>query len=236
MQAGKLDTIYVELDCLLDTRLGTVSLLDPELAAKLAVSPEYRKRTSDRFEGLDYEVFRKRYKARDQDVLEASMMTEVVMMLRQLVEQLNEQGQVRPYHDGVKVQVNLYPYQLSTDEEHAIELAIASWIGKTSKIELVSMSPAQLTPTLCQVSYTIMVMYEYEDWLNSHAETFKTVRFPEVVLFVPALYFQTVPTEEELEKLIKEAGHPMAAVESLISPIVELKLINPSIFSIIETA
>jgi hypothetical protein len=231
--SNKITAIYTELDVLLDTRLGTLARMNQAVAAQVLSSGDYLKRTSDRFLGVDQEEFKKLYAARDTVTLAHSSVTQAIEWLGHLVGVLADQAIERPYHDGSKIVVNIYPYQLTGEEQEQVVKAIAAWMSKQVPVELISVRTQDLTPLHCKSSYAMMMVYDYDVWLESHAKEFEQTRLPEVTLFAPALYFNQVPTVKELEKAVREAGHPMQALELLASPLIDLKLIDVRFFSIL---
>lgn len=226
-------SIYVPLDVLLDTRLGTLARIDDVAAANVIESGTYQTRQNDEFAGFDKVVFDQQYKDRDVETLKLSMVTEAIQFLRQLVAVLTEQAIVRPFHEGAKIVVNIYPYTLSQEEQVDIGRAIEAWMQGMAPVELVAIPTKDLTPAYCKDMYSLMMVYDYEEWLNVHAEAFVHTRLSEVTMYVPALYKVHTPSAEELERTVKEAAHPMRALELLASPLIDLKFIDVKFFSIL---
>jgi hypothetical protein len=229
----KIETILVELDCLLDTRLGTIERMGVEHAARV-LTPAYLARQQDVFDGVDRDEFRRLYQARDVETLKHSKLTNLATRLRDLTTALSEMAIARPYFDGVKIAVNTYPYQLDAETSEAVGKAVAVWAGGVVPVELVSIRPEQLTPALVKTSFAMLFMYEYERWMDMHAEAFKDTRLNEVHLIAPALYFNEQPDEKVLKGLVRDAAHPFVAMTMLASPLVGLELIDVKYFSIVE--
>lgn len=228
-----IEVIYVELDAMLDTRLGTVARLDDAAATKLLMQG-YHTRESDYFDCVNHEDYTKLYQERDIETLKLSGATNMLKLVRHLIGVLQQQAETRPYHNGSKLVINLYPYVLDAEEEEAIGKSISVWMQGIAPVELTYIQPKDLTPIHCKQTYSMMIVYEYGSWLNLHADAFKQTRLPEVTMFVPAIYFIKVPTSEELEDTVKGAAHPLRAIELLASPIVDLKLIDITYFSILS--
>jgi hypothetical protein len=232
-KSPKLEQLYIELDVILDTRLATLGMISEE-AALSALQTNYHTRLDDRFEGVNFEEYKEKYKKRNIYTLHKSLCTDGLRLIRHLTKELAEQAIVRPYHNGPKVIINHYPYKLSEVERDSIGKAVSVWISNIAPVELIYIPPIDLTPAYCKSLYSIMMMYEYEDWLNMHTAAFQTTRLPEVPLLVPAIYFGKTPTKEELDKLIQEAAHPMQSIQALASPLIELTLIDICYFSVIK--
>jgi hypothetical protein len=230
--AGRVETIYVELDTLLDTRLGTIAKINPEIAELLA-NTDYQTRKEDKFEGVDSEAFKLAYSTRDEETLELSVVTNMIEFLSSMTVNLTEQGIVRPYHDGAKVVVNYYPYILSVEVRDELVAVISKWLNGLVPVEVVYITPAELTIGYCKECFSIMIMYDYLSWMNARSEEFITQRIDSITLYGPAIYFNDMPDTKELEKVTTEVMHPLKAMEFLASPLVGLRLIDISFFSVI---
>lgn len=228
------ESILVSLDSILDTRLGTLSLIDSAIVEKILLSGTYHTRDEDVFEGIDKEAYKKLYNERDIDTLANSVLTNIPELIRHLIKVMADQAISRPLYEGSEVIVNVYPYKLSADEQEDIRKAISIHILDIAPVSIVSYSPKDLTPPHCKNTYAMMIMYDYEEWLNAHAEAFNDVQLPDVALFVPAIYFANKPSDEELKKVTKETMHPLQALETLAKVLVGLNLIDVKHFSIIS--
>ena len=228
--------IYVELDVLLDTRLGTIARLDDDAALKTLQSGGYHAREIDSFDFVDMNEYKALYAQRDADTLSKSMLTGAIPFLRDVTAALAEQAQIRPYHNGGKLVVNTHPYTstLSSGELDEIGRAIAARMHGHAPVELVDISPESLTPYHCKQSYAMMMVYDFGAWMEMHSDAFRTTRLPEVTLFSPRLYNER-PREDELQIVTKELMHPMKAVELMASPIISLKLMDIKHFSVVTT-
>lgn len=232
--ATKLEAVYVELDVLLDTRLGTLAQhWGDEVVVKVLTSG-YHTRKSDTFVGVDKDEYLTRYRNRDTTTLQHSIVSNAATLLQRLVGALTEQAIVRPYHDGARIVVNTFPYDLSSDERDEIGKAIAVWTHNHAPIELVRLHPKDLTPVHCKSNYSMMLVYEHEEWMNMHAQAFEHCQLPQVTMHAPAIYFAAERSAEELEKITREAAHPFHAMELLASPLINLQLIDVSNFSILR--
>lgn len=247
--SGKVAGVLVDVDCLLDTRLGTVAKLSPELARKLVSSDEYFTREEDRFEGVGDILYKNAYLNRDKQTLTNSVMTAMVTgWLRALLSQLKDQALTQPNHDSIRVDVNLHPYQFSdVEREELVRVLKYRFDGPKAdpafshllSVEIIDRAPEQLEPSFCKSNYGAMVMYDPWTWMNLHAEAFKTVRLPEVLLYAPRIYFHRKPTAEELREFemqfrMESGTKPpdqFTWMEMRASPIVGVTLVDPAYFS-----
>jgi hypothetical protein len=237
MSQKAMAAVYAELDTLLDTRMGTLALMSQDIAASVLLSGNYHKRESDQFAGVDMQVFRDLYAKRDVETLKAARPTKAMFLLNSLVRYLKEQATVRPYHQAAKVVINTFPYKLDREEEAELGTVIATWISGLAPVELVFMSPQQLTPLFIkQQSYSSMLMYEYDPWMSLHysPEQKGALLLQDVSIFAPAIYFSDRPSDEQIQRTIDIAAHPLQAVEILGRALCGLNLIDVEYFSIIR--
>lgn len=229
----KIEAVLVELDCLLDTRLGTIARLSPE-AAVTALQNGYHNRSIDTFTGVDSEAFKQLYAQRDEQTLMVSTVTNLTLSLARLVAGIADQIFSRPFHNGVEMIVNLYPYLLNEEVQTEIGRAIAARIVDHCPVKLVRITPEELTPQHCKAAYAMMVMYDPHTWMNLHAEAFKYTQIREIALLAPAIYFNKVPTVEELSHAVAKNAHPLQAIQKLAASLVGLDLIDIEYFSVLS--
>jgi hypothetical protein len=89
--------IFVDIDALFDTRLAVLDDLDPLLAAYV-LENGYFNREEDSFKYCDFEMFQKLYKARDNDILAKSVITNVKNIIVDFVKDCERslKGKVTP--------------------------------------------------------------------------------------------------------------------------------------------
>lgn len=238
-------TILVELDCLLDTRLGTVNRLSAQLAEQLAKSDAYYSRESDTFDGLDDEQYRALYAKRDRETLRHSAPSEgfafvggLAGLLREKQLELNA-----PERGEVRIAVNLFPYDLSESERAEIGRALAVRFRGAAPVEVVYIPHSALTPAVVRTQYPMLVMYEYDPWLSLHYDVDpKDVRVAElmekllldVTLFSPAIYYRTPPDAGTLKHVMQKSAHPLLETEMLVNMLVGLNLVDVALFSLMR--
>ena len=227
--------VMVMLDCLLDTRLGTLAKIDQKRAAKVLESGTYHTRESDIFPGFTKEEFDKAYAERDVETLEYSTLTECVRAINNIVKQLRTQSTTHHYQDSVEIVVNCYPYQLDKETLDDMGVAIAKWINFAHSVKLVYIPYEQLTPSYVDAQYGGMFIYDYDNWWNHHVNAFRTKLIPHVHLWSPSIWFKEPPSEEELlEYKRAKLPHPMQAIELLAGVCITLQLLDIRFFSIAD--
>lgn len=228
-------TLLVELDVLLDTRLATLARIDPALAAR-AAETQYLTRLSDDFDALFGEPVNERFKElyakRDRETLMISRVTSAVFIINELLNGWELMSIHSPHVEEASVEINTYPYELSSEETDAIVTAVTAYAPPSTPVKVVRYSPEELTPGLIKNRWTVIMLYDFNGWLEIHQEAIKTTKIPQVLMVTPALFHKPIPTEEELEREGLAGINPFAALEVVLAEHVGLKLIDVKYFSI----
>lgn len=225
--------IYIELDCLFDTRLGTLALLDEQLATA-ALDNNYLAREQDVFPHIKKETFKKLYELRDVENLRLSPITTCFKLLNDLVHNTLKIAMDSPDCTGCKIFLNIHPYKLSEEEVgDMLELVVTATRGQV-EVEIISASPEQLTVDYCDRKFVILVMYDYNAWLEANVVngSFKKKNMTDAMLIGPKLYLHKVPTAKDLKQLGVKGMTPFKAVTMLASSMIRLELMNVDIFSV----
>lgn len=190
-------TCLVSLDALMDTRLGTLRRLNEE-ESKAIQAGHYHKRTCDVFDRNGSKINQRAYEAlydsRDEETLKNSFMTHLPRYLMTLIARLTTQQGMPLLSEQFKIDINLYPYQLSEQVKASIRFAIETYTNNAAEVNLVDFAPEELTVQLIRSKYQICFMYDFNEWLACHTEEFKTTVIPEVRFICPRLYLKETPT------------------------------------------
>jgi hypothetical protein len=225
--------IYTTLDELLDTRLATLHRMDPALAEKVLFNG-YHTRDSDFFEGVDQQAFRKLYNERDADILQCAHLTEAFKLIKKIAENIAEQLDSRPYYSGSKLIVNCYPYNIAPEILTDMKLAIRVKIANLLPVELIHAPCSEITPQRCADEFGALILYDAEEWLNTHMRALEARPIPEVMLLSPMLFHRHKPSPEKLAEIIEESCHPFLATQAMVRPLIQLDLIEVSHFCVIK--
>lgn len=221
-------TLYVELDCILDTRLGTLFYMGAENVDK-AIANHYYERQIDMFAGVDNVKFKELYDNRKDhpDILKLSIRTHICDLVKEFALRTHENTSSSPFHYHPKILLNTYPYLLNDEELDNLVAVIRDITSDKADIEVNRISPEDITPHYIKHNLSMLVMYDYPTWLEKHSVTgaIKSFTNPDVTMFGPALYFKPInPTEANLPKVVE-------ALETLAAPFIGLKLLHIREFS-----
>lgn len=231
--------IYVELDALLDTRFGTVIQMNMELASQLATSG-YGKRESDKLSELvphfpDQE-FKDNYKKRSTEVLKLSKMTNIIPIIKDLIDELRDTERYLPEEGNISIHVNTYPYVLSDEEQSSIRQVVSFYLGGVV-VQMVSIPPIGLMPKTIESKYSALFLYHFDQWLTLHQNALKDTKLSDILFFGPRLYVNGKPTDAELNAAysdIPKEIDPFKASEMVLSEYMSLRLIDVAAFSFIR--
>lgn len=195
--------VLVELDALLDTRLGTLHCLNPDYAVQALQSNKYFDRVMDDFTdicGVDKESFREAYGKRGMAELIASTITEIPFVLAELTMKLEADIIDTPFVSDVVVEINCYPYVLDAEEQDVLSNAVSCRLNEDTLVRCVRYAPEELTPALVKERYGGMILYNFRDWLGCQLEEFEKVKMPRITILAPALFHDEIPKKDEFTK------------------------------------
>lgn len=228
------DIIYVNLDSILDTRLGTLGKIDPKLAASV-LDNGYRDRLIDRFTGVDDAVFKDAYAKRDLETLKMSVVTNVSFLLRRIIKDGLALAVQQQKITRLNIDLNVWPYEFSpgpmTDmliscmRVHAYENAV---------VRIISIEPKHLTPEYAGKNYQMLIMYDWLEWFTLHKTFFEKKGIPSVAFIAPQLCLDKVPSKEEMIGLSSDGKDIFQITEAMCAPMFRLNMMPASLFSIID--
>lgn len=224
--------ILIELDCLLDTRIGTVARISNDLAIG-ALKQNYHKRIEDKFPDVDMVLYKDLYDNRNEETLKVSTITTFLPLLKHLCSLITEEAISRPFHSGPEVIINIYPYQLSSEVTEAIQAAVMRWVGIMTPISIRRINPKEMSPSFCQ-DFSLLVMYDPTIWFNENLEALLKEPIRDVALYIPQLLRNKVETEEELKSLTEEFMDPISALELILKPFVDVTFLEVYFYSIFD--
>lgn len=220
-------TLFTDLDCLLDTRLATLHSFGKEAFDK-TFTDEYFSRLNDIFKDIDNFEFEERYKNRNNSILEHSLSTHIRDVVIDFVKKTVSQPlEGSAYILKPKIIINTHPYSPSEDTINNIIKIFIKLTNEEADIQIVSMSINDITPKYVKDNLSILILYDYTNWLEHHHEAFKKTTCPEVSLLGPKIFFKEV----DLSK-INQTIDPFESVEFITAPFISLHLLPINMFSI----
>lgn len=224
--------IFVDLDALFDTRLATLDIIDPLLAAN-ALKKGYLDREDDNFEYCPLELFTKLYKARDNEVLGRSLMTHVKDIVFDFTKEAITTFKSGKTGNIPNVYINVWPYKIDKDATMEILKPFYKAVDGQANIHVVNVKPNELTPDICKKNFSYVIKYDFMDWITElgQAHALQLDPMPEVTLIGPRLYPSGKPSEELLFEESRNKMEPYQCFEVYFAPYVKTELYISRLFS-----
>lgn len=233
--------IYVALDDLLDTRLGLIGLLKPDVVDEYLTegNERYFKRLHDSVlwddVGLTELQWYQLREKRTVELLKASVITHIPSVIMKIIKYYHLTGDKQLGDWDITLNVNIYPYKLSTDELSEIREILEESIPLVSRINFFEASLKGLTPKYIKQNFDYIVLYDFNLWSNIHAEELKKTLLTNTHFFVPRL-FTTIPTDDVFSGIDAVLDmDPFKLIEGAISYKIGLTFIPASDFGPILT-
>lgn len=231
----------IDIDMILDTRLGVLTRLNSEIAKDLVRSEWYRIRATDTFEditngGIKDSEFKEMYEAKEVETLFSSVFTNFLFYLRDDVNEFYPKMYVYGKEIELVFEINVYPYKLLDSEKEIIKRAVARYVSFPAEVKVVDLAYHLLTPNHLNTNYDMMTLYNYEDWLKYHHESLYNNPIQDFTLFHPRIAPSGKLPDLTEDKSIRDPFMliPMMMVKHLqVSPIdTVLACWNPDIYEI----
>lgn len=228
--------LLVELDALLDTRLGTIHRIDPDRATQTLRNEDYYFRLKDDFTdicGIGQEEFAAAYAQRDLETIQNSVICPAAVTLKDIVIGLEVDHSDHPLAKKPVVDLNIWPYELDADTIRYLRAAVSSYAGVETLVNAVSMAPKDVTPALIRSKYSAVFMYDFWHWLQTHMPELEKIQVPRVSFFTPSLFTGSLPTPEEMVEMgLPGELDPLRAVEMSLSPYLGLDIMPTFMYCI----
>lgn len=230
----------IELDALLDTRLATVSFLDPQHVSTL-LRTTYHTRDNDQFQSKLFSVleYQQAYANRNVQTTMAAGPTGLHQLMSETIQiDISERDAVAgPY--VMDVDVNTYPYRLQPDEQEVLTAVMLDLFPLARSIKVFYLDPKVITPMFLKTgNYTYVVMYDYQNWLNLHVPAFEHTSIPRVTLIGPKIRASAQKIEideaDPGEKLLYESLGIFGALEMYLQEYISLRLEDVKYFSLLR--
>lgn len=161
--------IYIDLDCLLDTRMSVFRAAGVT-GAELFGGEWYWTRFDNDPSGITqgrvtHDDFKKLWDARDNDVLEDTMPTLFCFELKGLVDEMMLAVSRLTNGQRIGVTVNVYPYIVSDLEAQILKRSIQRYTGMSALITIESIPYERMSLDTCRNRWSYMVVYNFEEWI-----------------------------------------------------------------------
>lgn len=198
-----LKRIYIDIDSLLDTRLGVLNMIAPEAAQRLMQGEAYWDRENDDWDKLTNgvvtnEQFKEAWDSRggnnSANVLNGSVLSNLQpFVMRILTEDLiNRANQMGDEIDDVGLTINVWPYALSLDEKEDMRDIAEYLFGATTHYEIVDIPLPEVTVGLLADKFAAAITYNFLEWIRMHHEDLGRARLNCFNFIGPRIFEQDV--------------------------------------------
>lgn len=223
--------VFVDLDCLLDTRLAALGQYSEKAALNLLLSGMYHTRKHNAFDRFDPSIDREAvdalYRNRDIVTLRHSVITPITLMLSDLSDRYHRVVGENPKRHSVDVTVNVYPYKLDTEMLETIIDTVGTAID-TDDIRSCYRSLEDLDPGYL-MKYDTVIRGELDEWINKHHVALATGVMKDTSYYCPEIY---VNPDAELGDI--SPGKPANELRLLLIELLSVEIMPLELFSAIR--
>ena len=243
-----LKKLYVDLDAVVDLRLGVLNLVSPPFAFDQTTHPEYFQREEDAFSstrinpatnepfgGLPRPLFKSVLVQCRDKVLTASLRTKINKFVRQLcaahLANVIRSGQ----EIRIIIEVNIHPFVMTPEAQIELTQTLQTdFFGLHFQVALIDISPQDLNLDVVRDNFFGLVRYEFFDWLNLHDTALRKKPIRDTCLYVPRLYAGGKPTDAESLSLLaefkKRKMDPMEKISQALANFVPIQFLPIAFF------
>lgn len=189
--------VLIELDAILDTRLGILNMIDPSIAIE-ALENGWRTRqhndVSVLTDKITNEEYKKLWEERNEEVLVHSRPTTFIFELTRMAQELEEnivldKGRI---DDGCFI-INFYPYtKLTVEEKNDIISIVKGYVGDAIPVKHTCIEPTVLElGWLKENNILTYVVNDYGKWFNEAMHPSKgqkcMVPYPKLTVIAPSV-------------------------------------------------
>lgn len=219
--------ILVMLDCLLDTRQGTLLKISPEAAFDITSKEQYHARQSDEFVSEKYgklstELFKKVGEYYKQEIIFSSLKTKMYYFLQELIQKYAAMSASTPHVSTITIEVNLYPYNFNETQTEYLMKALIAHLGNTAAISIVNFDINSISLKDIAAKYDSVVMYNPVEWLNTHHNELKKGTLKELTLYLPRMNMVRELTDKERRDFSKNVSDIYKFTEMLFVGFIRL--------------
>lgn len=200
--------ILIMLDCILDTRQGTLLKINPDVAFEITSNENYHARESDEFVSEEYgklsiELFEEVKEAFKHEIIFNSLKTKMYLFLQELLSKYVEMSLNTPHVSTVTLEVNIYPYKFTDTQAEYLLKALVAHLGNVAAISIVSFDINEMSLKSVAEKYDSVIMYNPVKWLNNHHNELKTGVLKELTLYLPKMNMVRALTDKERKEFTK---------------------------------
>lgn len=227
--------ILIDLDSLIDTRLGLLNLIDPHFVANMDID-KYINRIMDKFESpaMPPGKFAALYAKRDIDTLRAGVPTPILIKVAEVLREKLTGGMTPQPGSINEMDINIYPYRLSDDERAELASVTEFRMAAKLKVNIIRTPPSALPYSYVNDNYYAAILYGWQDWVIAQGENALSATCPDLRVIVPKLLVKELdPTQGTAEeKALMEKMGPFDIDALAFSSLFKLEFETVGLYSV----
>jgi hypothetical protein len=222
--------ILINLDCLLDTRQGTLLTINPEVAYEITSKEDYHARESDEFASEQYgtlstELFEQVKEKFKHEIIFKSLKTKMYLFLQELIDGYVKLALTTPHVSTITLEVNLYPYQFTDTQVEYLMKALIAHLGNAAAISIVNFDIKQMPLKAIAEKYESVIMYNPVEWLNYRHNELKVGTMKDLTLYIPRMNTVRALTDKERKSISKNVSDVYKFTEMIFAGFVRLNYV-----------
>ncbi len=237
-----LNVIFIDLDVLLDTRIGVLSQINAEATIDLINNPLYRTRQTDEFNLIDSRfdlaTYRNAYAKRDTEALKRAVPTEMLIEFVIILDNiLDEILGANPENKVIRIEINTAPYDLSPNECEAIIDCFRAHTRTPFEIKTVYVPHKDMSLRLIEQSdYAAMFIYDFDtfQYYTFNANLKETDKpLPQVTVMAPRICASLEKYDEAIQERLPngDALEPFEFIRLHLCKLMAIEFIGADRFS-----
>ena len=190
MSTSKID--YIDIESLLDLRLGAIGLIDEKFAADLIATPEYYERCFDSFsfgnDQLNSDVLKRIMDEMRPEIVRNAFPTAIIHHLCSIVNQREFTANTQPNVEFADIHVSVKGCNFSPEEKAAFAESIKAFVPSVN-VKCVEYSIGEIDFDVVKSNYFSITVYNLSKAMLPFEKAFTdSKRFSETVVYAPRLF------------------------------------------------
>lgn len=228
--------VLVDIDSLVDTRLGLILEHKPYLYEKIDLS-EYRKRVTNVWYkklGITDEEWDKLWGARSVATLKQSGPTNLLFTLVSELGAKFAATLVGTPLEKPRLTVNIWPYKLNKDERALyLENLKDLYSSCTLSVDLINQPIEKITPEFIKTNFDAVFIYDFHNWIDTHVKELseENGRMPSKTVYSPAL-LRSDTMDVAADQMVTDKVNPFTETKKFCATAFTLELVDAGLFSL----
>lgn len=210
----KVHKILINVDTILDTRMGCVKVINPDWVEPL-VKNGYHDRKTNRLSSfcpiVDEKKVDERWATRDIEVLKLSQVTSIVPMLAERILEVQGREKDHPNYCEYQLTLNIGRYEID-DDDLADLITLLKELWMVPKIQVVRLGMSEISPSYLKSRFTQFIIEDIDDWNKYHLSALKALPITGVTCVAPLILLEPKNlSDDDLQDVVRGISQAYAA-------------------------